>query len=231
MSYSFANDPNSPARPLRLRDQPERTWLTCIEKRNGGQCGLMVCEHRTPKNHAPPWLPDQRYFRFDPDDPGRFSIDYTSMLADRKRAHDDYHARAVEEATAREWQVPEKPGYGEPYKYEFKLTQIVGRPPKPLEPIVAAMQGNSWILGLSDTVDPRLLPLVRKPSREEQLLAGLPDLSDASLESSADDDDEPVVLPMTYNEFVAEQRKQGRSMKDAAALWRQRKAQLATVGG
>jgi hypothetical protein len=96
----------------------------------------------------------------------------------------------VDAAIAREWDVPEQ---GE--HYPFKLTQIVGLAPNPIEPIAAAMQGNSWILGLSDTVDPRLAKFVTQPTSEEALLADLPDFSDLDESEQIEDGGYELVIP------------------------------------
>jgi hypothetical protein len=43
------------------------------------------------------------------------------------------------------------------------------------------MQGNAYILGFTDTLDPRIEPFVRKQTREERLMEGIPDFSDSAL--------------------------------------------------
>jgi hypothetical protein len=63
--------------------------------------------------------------------------------------------------------------------------QLIGNPPLPWEPVAAAMQGNSYILGLSDTVDPRLEPFVRKQTREERLMEGIPNFADVATVAGA----------------------------------------------
>lgn len=184
MSYNGDNwSQASTRRAGILTDQHGRKWSASIEKKSGFPTGLMVCIHQTPQGNSPPWLPDQAYFVFSTEDPTRFTIDYPRLLAERKLAHESYHQQAVDAAIAREWTVPEK---GE--HYPFKITAIIGKEPHPIEPIAAAMQGNQWMLGLSDRVDPRLVGFVTKPTTEEALLADLPDFSDL-------DEDEAVAVP------------------------------------
>lgn len=155
-------------RPAYLKDQHGRTWFADIEKRSGFPVGPIRARF------SAPWYPDQGSFRFSESDPSHFAIDYEWLLSQRMEAHDEYHQRAVEESATRQWDVPER---GEPYSRNLQL--IVGRPPNPIEPIVAAMQGNKWILGLSKKVDERLAPFITTPeTKREQIIRSLPDFRD-----------------------------------------------------
>jgi hypothetical protein len=167
------NDTQGSRRPARLKDQHGRVWFAEIDRISGFPAGLVRLEHRTPRGHTPPWEPDQGFLVFNRDDPFHVRIDYERMLAERIAAHDEYHKQALREATARGWEVPVE---GKPYSPQ--ITELIGRPPHPWQPIKAAMDGNSWILGFSDTTDHRLEPFVRKETQVEKLVRGLPDFSD-----------------------------------------------------
>src|SRR5690349_11061625 len=142
---SQAND----RRPQFMNDQHGRRWFADIEKRSGYPTGAI-----RPRFDAP-WYPEQSALKVDPDRPMELRIDYDALLAERLEAHREFHQRAVEESASRRWPVPAE---GETYSKELQL--IVGKPPAPVEPIVAAMQENSWILGFSRRPDPRLTKFI-----------------------------------------------------------------------
>lgn len=144
-----------------------RPWFSNIDKRSGAPVGLM-----RPKGWSAPWLPDPTSFKYSEDEPNRFTIDYESILNERLSDHAAYQTMKEAAAVARGWDptLPEK---------QAVLEALVGKPPLPVEPIAAAMQGNSWMLGLTDRVDPRLEPFVRKETRRQKMLKSLPDFSDS----------------------------------------------------
>lgn len=188
-------------------DDHDRRWGATTEKRSGGAVGKYKLLHRTPKGARVPWEPDQAFLIPKGD---RLFIDYEGMLRARLEAHEEYFTRCVEEATSRSWQIPEK---GEPIEKKLKL--IVGEPPKPIEPIVAAMQGNSWILGKTDKVDARLVSfLPQRQSRQKAILANLPDLSDASREDLSDlmETDEELEARLDIEEQVDPQHSGGQTV-------------------
>lgn len=155
-------------RPAHLTDQHGRRWFADIEKRSGFPVGPIRARFDAP------WFPDQGALRISLEEPNRIFIDYEWLLSQRQEAHNDYHQKAVEESAARQWDVPER---GQPYSRNLQM--IVGKPPAPIEPVVAAMQGNRWILGLTKVVDQRLTPFITDPhAKREQLIAELPDFRD-----------------------------------------------------
>jgi hypothetical protein len=167
-------------RPQMLTDQHGRKWFADIETRSGYPVGPIR------NRFDAPWLPDQAALRMTRDEPTRITIDYDWMLSQRQEAHADYHQRAVEEAASRQWPVP---ALGEPYRRELQM--IVGKPPRPIEPIVAAMQGNKWILGLTTVVDERLTPFIEMPNAaREEMLRSLPDFRDKDLDPYGDLEEE-----------------------------------------
>jgi hypothetical protein len=160
-------------------DQHGREWHGVVENKTGHACGALE-----PKFDAP-WIPPQQYLVPVKDRLQDVRIDYETMLMEYEQAHADYYQRIVEEARARQWDVPE-PGHPLPES----LLAIVGERPNAIEPVLAAMQGNSWVLGLSTRVDPRLVEYVEtRASRRQKARRGTlarPDFSDDSLEALLD---------------------------------------------
>lgn len=139
-----------------------RRWSAIIDKRSGGTIGKMQ-----PLGWRAPWMPDQSFFRFSEDDPTRFTIDYQAMLDSRLAAHEQWNAEFRSTALKRGWSPddPEKMN---------SLIELIGPKPLPVEPIVAAMQGNSWILGLSQKVDERVERfLPKKVNRVEKAVQSM----------------------------------------------------------
>lgn len=129
----------------RGRDLHGRPWHWTIENKTGDPTGLIQ------PLFTAPYIPEQHYLRIDPDNPNRLLIDYDRAIADIR-------------ATRKEW---EKSGrqrsqklYGQKYnpKEEFteEVLDIIGPPPQAWEPVLAAKQGNPWILGKTTRVDLRL---------------------------------------------------------------------------
>ena len=181
------NDTQGSKRPARLTDQHGREWFAEIDRQSGFPAGLVRLRHRTPNDRPVPWVPDQGYLRFSANEPNKVRIDYEAMLSDRLTSHDLYHKQAIRESTARSWPTPVEGG-----KYDPRIIELIGHPPLPWQPIKAAMDGNSYILGFTDTVDPRLVEYVKKETKVEKLVKGLPDFSDegVSREDAEDEEDD-----------------------------------------
>jgi hypothetical protein len=141
-------------RPFTCRDQHGREWTGQAGLKSGMPTGQLV-----PSFHAP-WYPDQQYLRVNRDNISELWIDYEAMFLRRNARLEQFHKLA--EARARQKSMP-APKRGE---YAPELLQVCGQIPKALEPVVAAMQGNPWILGLSTRVDPRLDRFVTKPRNQ-----------------------------------------------------------------
>ena len=144
-----------------------RPWFANIDKKSGFPVGQI-----SPKGWSAPWLPDQGAFRFSEEDPTRFRIDYEYLLRERIEAHAEYQTQKEQSAVSRGWDPNSE-------EKQAVLESLIGKPPLPVEPVAAAMQGNSWILGLTDKVDPRVEKFIRKETRREKMLKGLPDFSDS----------------------------------------------------
>jgi hypothetical protein len=182
------NDTQANRRPATLTDQHGREWFAEMDLKSGFPVGLVRLRHRTPKGNGVPWKPEQGYLVFTRHDPHKVRIDYDTMLAERLAAHDAYHKQAIREANARGWEVPQEGG-----PYAPQILELIGSPPHPWQPIKAAMDGNSYILGFTDVVDSRLEPFVRKETRVEKLVKGLPSFADEGADPippEQEDDDE-----------------------------------------
>jgi hypothetical protein len=163
------------------RDQHGRRWRASVEMKSGYPTGRIACLHKTKNGNPPPWLPPQGHPFMDvhPTRRDRIIINYDAIIDDRIRAHEELFNRAVEEAGARGLPIPEK---GQ--AWDRRVVAILGTLDQmaPIQPAVAAMQGNSYILGLSDQVDERLVPFLRKSraQKRQERYANLPDYSDAT---------------------------------------------------
>lgn len=129
----------------RGRDEHGRPWHWTIENKTGDPTGLIQ------PLFTAPYIPEQHYLRIDPDNPNRILIDYDRAIADIR-------------LTRKEW---DKAGrqrsqklYGQKYNPKEDFTEevldIIGPPPQAWEPVLAAKQGNPWMLGKTTRVDIRL---------------------------------------------------------------------------
>ncbi len=141
----------STRRPATGSDQHGRPWSMQV----GLKSGMPAGGPPQPLFTAP-WYPDHQYVRVNPDNAAEIFIDYEAMFLRRNAKLAEYHERAVERAHQKSLPLPKK---GE---YSAELISVCGSVPKPVQPVVAAMQENPWILGETDVVDARLEPFVRK---------------------------------------------------------------------
>lgn len=143
---------DSTRRPGKLTDQHGRKWSASIDKKSGFPVGVIQ-----PNGWRAPWHPNQGHFLFSEDNPTTFTIDYPTLIDQRLKAHEEWAAQYRQAALVRGWDPEDK-------AKAANVTELVGTKPLPIEPIVACVQGNKWMLGLTDKVDPRLVPFVRKRS-------------------------------------------------------------------
>lgn len=138
-------------RVVTMFDQHGRQWWASVEIRSGMPVGNIE-----PKEWSAPWLPDQQYLVVNPDDATQLFIDYRRMATDRKSSEDEYHAAALQLAGDKKWPMP---ALGE---YPREITDALGRPPRSRVLVIAAWQRNPWLLGQTETPDPRLEQLVER---------------------------------------------------------------------
>lgn len=141
-----------------LYDQHGREWTTQISNKSGMPTTLIM-----PSFQAP-WLPDPSWLRVNPDNTAQMWIDYETPLRSRTIAWTEYHKRVREFCAAEKLPVPAKGAYSEDIK------AALGKGPKPVEPLIAAIQENAWILGFTKVVDERLSRFVTPPTETEALL-------------------------------------------------------------
>jgi hypothetical protein len=146
-----------------MYDQHGREWNCQVGNKTGKPTGLL-----TP-NFRAPWYPDQQYLKVNPDNTAEMYIDYDALLLRRNARLTEFHKIAVDFARDNKLAVPTRKG-----EYTEDLKRAVGGAPKPIQPIVAAMQGNVYILGEDYAeligkpyiVDPRLESYVVKQRNE-----------------------------------------------------------------
>jgi hypothetical protein len=123
---------------MRFTDQHGRKWFGSIEIRSGYPIRV------TPQFESPLRVPP-RYMAYDPNEPNLITIDYERWVSDLEAAH-------------QRWEDQLRKGaikfYAEKAPEAIKnppavLLDAVGTKPQPVEPILAALSGNKWVLGLS----------------------------------------------------------------------------------
>jgi hypothetical protein len=93
-------------------------------------------------NFRAPWYPDQQYLKVNPENTSELFIDYDAMILRRNARISEFHKLAVDFAHDKKLAVPTKKG-----EYSEELTRQLGGAPKPIQPVIAARQGNVFILG------------------------------------------------------------------------------------
>lgn len=158
-----------------LFDQHGRQWFTNFELRSGHPTGPI-----TPQFTAP-WYPDSQYFGFPKLKPNDLVIDYDAMAGVLARRHAEYH-QLIERAGVHFLGQ----GYDAAKPPPAQVLNDVGRPPFPIEVILAAKAGNGYVLGSrafnpehkGDAIVKRALDEFNKPNQvihiDEALFADLP---------------------------------------------------------
>jgi hypothetical protein len=187
LNNGLDNDQASTRRPATLYDQhvstkyPKgRPWHADVDKKSGFPVGLV-----RPKGWRAPWLPEQTFFKYDADEPNRFAIDYDAILNERIQALTEYQQEYDSKAVSKGWDPSDE-------TKRDNIEKVVGKRPLPIEPVLAAKQGNAFILGLTEKVDPRLEPFVRKETTRDRILKALPDFSDEPFGASGILEDQEV---------------------------------------
>lgn len=141
-------------------DQHERPYHTNIELDSGDPTGPIDPQFTAPL------IPHQKYLEMVADDPRRIYINYPAWKRDIREDRARWNRDARQRSQVR---------YGERYDSKAPITaeiiDIIGPPPEPIEPIIAAEQGNSWVLGFTDKVDQRLAKYfdLREKREDEEL--------------------------------------------------------------
>jgi hypothetical protein len=194
-----------------FRDQHGRRYHAEIELKTGHPCGPLVPSYRAPL------VVPQQYLTLsnDPENPTRLTINYTAWESDARAARRDWE----QEGRSRALKM-----YGDAYDprkpFGQDVLDIIGPAPSAVEPIIAARQGNSWVLGLSDRIDLRLAKYFEPEQLDPQYRPAEPDFTDLS-----DVEDEPTALEQMDDEEEA--RKERVRAQDRARKAAKRAAQKA----
>ena len=147
-----------------------RPWWSVVERPAEGAAmpmpvGELQPGHPSDESQAwhAPWYPDPSVIakNIGRASPGaspyehKFKIDYIQIINDRKHAMEEYYNRAVIEGMAQGFAVP---NFGDPI--EYRLRQIVGKPPQSPRIPEAAMAEDPWILGFSEQENEALARLL-----------------------------------------------------------------------
>jgi hypothetical protein len=109
---------------------------------------LAVVGTFTPAFKAPhDFYPPQEHLVYDPRRPSVLVINYQGWISNIKRAHQDVRQQIVHLAT-KLYKTQAAKYIKEPTEEMLELIYGGGKGPEPVEPAIAAMQGNGWILGL-----------------------------------------------------------------------------------
>lgn len=122
----------------RWTDEHGRPWFAMIEIKSGDPCERLRTE-----GWKAPLMPDPRYVKVHPNKPGMVEIKYDQWIGE---------LRAATKAWVKKANLIGSELYKDQFDPEAPLSQAVlfkaGPRPKPVEPVLAAKQGNRWVLGL-----------------------------------------------------------------------------------
>lgn len=216
-------------------DQHGRQWETILDVTAKPKPG--PTQPWNPYGWDAPLVPDQKYLRWNAVEMGKLVIDYVSWKKDRRAADEEWltelHIKATEMSPSDGG--ASLLGNSRTGLYEDAspaLLRAAGKRRLPVEPVIAAEQGNSWVLGKSNRVDLRLVgffPIATETeadySDEPQFQDEYQDLEDQVDPQALGGKTVKVEAPkQTWNQFLKEQMQAGKSMKEAAEIWNKQKA-------
>jgi len=207
---------------MQMQDQHGRPWFATIEIKTGDPCGLIEAQFQAPL------VPPQEYLRRVPRKPYDLHIDYTAWKQDIRTARADWE---------REGRQLARKLHGSAYDprkaFSIEVLEMIGEAPSAIEPVIAAEQGNSWVLGLTSTVDMRLVqffePEQIDPDYSTEPEGDFREALEDQVDPNAEGGKRVAVRPKAprsgqtpWQQFVAEQMKQGKSMKQASEAYKAR---------
>lgn len=136
-----------------FHDQHGRRYHATIEIKTGHPTGPIEALFQAPL------MPEQKYLRVgtDPERPYALEVNYTAWLTDLRTGHREYETEARKLA---------RKMYRDRFDANDFLTEevvdIIGPAPQHVEVVLAARQGNQYVLGLTDRVDVRLLAMIEE---------------------------------------------------------------------
>jgi len=157
-------------------DQHGRKYYATIEIKSGDPCGLIEPQFTAPV------MPPQRFLKRVPRRPYDVEIDYTEWKREIRTGWAEWQSngRAV-------GMKLHGSAYDPTAEFEFDVLQIIGPAPTRIEPVLAAEQGNKWALGLSNRVDPRLIPFLEPEQVDPDYSDGPPEGDFADIYEALDD--------------------------------------------
>lgn len=182
-------------------DQHGREYHASIEKKTMHPTGPIQPQFRAPL------MPPMKYIELSKDRrrPYDLRINYDQWIADLRTGHTEWK-RAGEQLAMKvhgDAYDPDRP-------FTRQVLEVIGPKPQHVEPVIAAKQGNAYVLGLTDRVDIRLAAMLEE-DKPVLHIADEPDFSEVV--ESLDDDDLDAL------DDAEEKRKEAIREKD-----RQRKA-------
>lgn len=206
-----------------FRDQHGRRYFASIEISTGDPCGLIE-----PQFHAPLAVPHM-YLERSPDEmrPYDLIVNYARWEADIQTERATWEKEGRQRAMKLHGDAydPTKP-------FSAQVLDIIGPPPQAIEPIIAARQGNSWVLGLSTKVDLRLASFFEPEQLDADFRArNEPDFRDLPQEEDSElaEDDELDAIEDDADSAAAETRRIERERKRRQREQKRRNAAAATT--
>jgi hypothetical protein len=145
-------------KPIVLKDQFGRKWDSTLDTISNGTCAPI-----NPKGWVDPLNTPSKYVRLAKDEDGNLSLDVQleQWAAQLEQDHKEYDQRLYNDAMMLF-------GAEGPKAYEDRspaLMNYTGGPPQAIEPVWAAIDRNSYALGLTTVVDERVAKYFPKKER------------------------------------------------------------------
>ncbi len=184
-------------------DQHGRKYHANIEVKSGDPVGLIEPLFRAPL------MPHSHYLSRVPRRPYDVVIDYDRWKADVRTAWAEW-----QQAGRQTGMKLHGSAYDPNKEFTGDILDIIGPAPQRLEPVLAAQQGNRWVLGLTDRVDLRLVPYFEPEQIDPDYSDGPPedDFSDLIEESFDPDALGGMRVPVVRGQYsapVEERRNKG----------------------
>lgn len=160
-------------------DQHDREWYGAIELKTGDVVGLLQPQFTAPL------IPEQKYLKRVPRRPYDLYIDYDQWQRDEETAIKDWRDEGRKRASKMKGSEY-RPGDTD---FPEEVLDIIGPKPRAVDPIIAARQGNKWILGLVKNWkvkrDPRLAAFFAEEELDFEIRRqNEPDYSDRYIDRS-----------------------------------------------
>lgn len=153
---------------MTFTDQHGRPYYGATELKTGDVVGLIEMLFQAPL------MPPQKYLERVPKQPYTLYINYERWENDTREARRDWEreGRQLSRRIHGDAYDPSKP-------FSRDILDIIGEPPQAIEPIIAAKQGNKWVLGLTNRVDLRLVEYFEPEALDPEIRASQePDFRD-----------------------------------------------------